>query len=236
MTARGRAYHILALYLGLNLEFVSPQQVERALRRVSLITIGLTGGIASGKSVVSQMLAQRGAKVVDVDRVAHETYRPGTTGFDQLRAAFGEQVVDASGEIDRRVLGGLVFGRPDQMKKLTNIVWPLTRARLEQMKRDEALATAVLVLEAAVLIEANWVDLVDEVWVVSVPVEVAKARLMTRNGISAEQADARIGSQITNDERERFAQVIIDNSGSLHDLEERVDDAWTRLGVRSPAK
>jgi len=122
------------------------------------------------------------------------------------------------------------------MKRLTDIVWPLTRARLEQMKRDEAPATAVLVLEAAVLIEANWVDLVDEVWVVSVPVEVAKARLMTRNGISAEQADARMGSQIMNDERERFAQVIINNSGSLHDLEERVDDAWTRLGVRSPAK
>jgi dephospho-CoA kinase len=198
-----------------------------------VITIGLTGGIASGKTVVSQMLSERGAKVVDVDRVAHETYRAGTAGFEQLRAAFGEQVVGADGEIDRRVLGGLVFGRPDQMQKLTDVVWPLTRARLEQMRREEAPRTRILVLEAAVLIEANWIDLVDEVWVVSVPVAVARTRLMARNGISEEQADARIGSQLSNPERERHAKVVIDNSGSLEDLKKRVDEAWSSLAARA---
>jgi dephospho-CoA kinase len=198
-----------------------------------LITIGLTGGIASGKTLVSQMLEKHGAKVVDVDRVAHETYRAGSPGFERLRAAFGDQVVGPDGEIDRRVLGGLVFGRPEEMKKLTDIVWPLTRARLEAMKAEEEGRTRVLVFEAAVLIEAGWTDLVDEVWVVSVPVEVARERLMARNGITAEQADARIGSQLTNEERVRHAVVTIDNSGSIADLERRVAEAWDALEARA---
>jgi dephospho-CoA kinase len=202
-----------------------------------LITIGLTGGIASGKSVVSQMLATRGAKVVDVDRVAHETYRAGTSGFEQLKAAFGDHVVGADGEIDRRVLGGLVFGKPDEMTKLTDIVWPLTRQRLEEMKVEDAAAGApVLVLEAAVLIEAGWVPLVDEVWVVSVPVDIARERLMARNGITAEQADARIGSQLTNAEREAHATLVIENSGSLENLERKVDETWSQLQARAGAR
>jgi len=197
-----------------------------------LITIGLTGGIASGKSVVSQMLADRGARVVDVDKVAHETYRAGTAGFEALKSTFGPRVVGSDGEIDRRVLGGVVFGRPDELKKLTDIVWPLTRVRLEAMKVSEGAAgTAVLVLEAAVLIEAAWTDLVDEVWVVTVPVDVARQRLMARNGISEEQANDRIASQISNEERARHAQVTIDNSGDLEALAKGVDEAWTRLAA-----
>lgn len=197
-----------------------------------MITIGLTGGIASGKSVVSQMLTDRGARVVDVDKVAHETYRAGSAGFETLKSTFGPRVVGSDGEIDRRVLGGVVFGRPDELKKLTDIVWPLTRARLEAMKVSEAAAgTAVLVLEAAVLIEAAWTDLVDEVWVVTVPVEVARQRLMARNGISEEQANDRIASQISNQERARHARVTIDNSGDLEALAKRVDEAWARLAA-----
>ena len=197
-----------------------------------MITIGLTGGIASGKSVVSQMLADRGARVVDVDKVAHETYRAGTGGFEALKSTFGPRVVGGDGEIDRRVLGGIVFGRPDELKKLTDVVWPLTRARLEEMKVSEAAAgTAVLVLEAAVLIEAAWTDLVDQVWVVTVPIDVARQRLMARNGISEDQANDRIASQISNEERARHAQVTIDNSGDLEALAKRVDEAWTRLAA-----
>jgi dephospho-CoA kinase len=197
-----------------------------------VITIGLTGGIASGKSVVSQMLAKLGATVVDVDRVAHETYRAGTAGHARLREAFGPSVVGADGEIDRRVLGGLVFGKPEEMSKLTGIVWPLTRARIEEMARDHAQEPGVLVFEAAVLLEAGWTDLVDEVWVVTVPVEVARTRLMARNGLTEEQADARIGSQISNAEREAAADVIIDNRGSLEELETAVRNAWEALRSR----
>jgi dephospho-CoA kinase len=198
-----------------------------------LTTIGLTGGIASGKSVVSQMLAKCGANVVDVDRVAHETYRAGTRGHSMLRDAFGPQVVGSDGEIDRRVLGGLVFGKPDEMKKLTDVVWPLTRSRLEEMKA--AAGDAVLVLEAAVLVEAGWTDLVDEVWVVQVPVEVARARLMARNGIGEEQANARIESQLSNAERAAYARVLIDNSGTLEELQSKVEETWASLQARLKA-
>jgi dephospho-CoA kinase len=198
-----------------------------------LITIGLTGGIASGKSVVSDMLRARGADVIDVDRVAHETYRPGSEGHARIAAAFGPEVVGADGEIDRRVLGGLVFGKPDQLKKLTDIVWPLTRARLEAIKQENADRSGALVLEAAVLVEAGWLDLVDEVWVVSVPIEIARARLMARNGISEEQANARIESQISSEERERHATLKIDNSGDLAALEKQVAAAWSSLAAKA---
>ncbi len=201
-----------------------------------MLTIGLTGGIASGKSVVAQMLAARGATVVDVDRVAHETYRRGTPGFERVVAAFGPAVAGADGEVDRRVLGGRVFGRPEELKKLTDIVWPLTRSRLEEMKAERIAMGGVLVFEAAVLIEAGWTDLVDEVWVVAVPVAIARARLMARNGISEEQADARISSQLSNEERAGHADVTIDNSGDLAALERRVDEAWAALPARAARK
>jgi dephospho-CoA kinase len=126
-----------------------------------------------------------------------------------------------------------VFGKPDEMKKLTDVVWPLTRSRLEEMKA--AAGDAVLILEAAVLVEAGWTDLVDEVWVVQVPVEVARARLMARNGIGEEQANARIESQLSNAERAAYARVLIDNSGTLEELESKVEEAWASLQARLKA-
>ena len=198
-----------------------------------MISIGLTGGIAGGKSEVSRMLGERGAQVIDADRQGHLAYIPDSAGFRAVVEAFGQNVVGADGQIDRRVLGGIVFSQPDGLKKLTDIVWPLTRALLERIKREEPPTTNVLVFEAAVLIEAQWTDLGDEVWVVTVPVAVARERLMARNGISAEQADARIASQITNEERIPHAKILIDNSGDLKSLEERVDEAWTSLLART---
>ncbi len=198
-----------------------------------MLTIGLTGGIASGKSLVSEMLARRGATIVDVDKVAWETYAPGTPGHAGVAGAFGSQVVAADGQIDRRVLGGLVFGKPEQLKKLTDVVWPLTRARIEAIKLENAARPGVLVLEAAVLVEAGWTGLVEEVWVVTVPVAVARARLMARNGITAEQAGARISSQISNEERVRYARVVIDNGGDIRSLEKRVREAWTALAAKT---
>jgi dephospho-CoA kinase len=193
-----------------------------------LITIGLTGGIASGKSVVSKMLSDAGAFVVDVDKVAQATYAKGTPGFDQVLETFGDKVVGGDGEIDRRVLGGLVFGEPDALQQLTDIVWPLTRARIEAIKAEEA-TRDVLVFEAAVLIEAGWWDLVDQVWVVTAPLAVARERLMARNGLNREQADARINSQMTNEERAPFADVVIENDGDFRSLAAKVDLAWTAL-------
>jgi dephospho-CoA kinase len=192
--------------------------------------IGLTGGIASGKSVVREMLQKHGAYVIDADKLGHEAYAPGSDCYHEVIAAFGEGIVGHDGQIDRKALGAKVFADPAHRRRLEGIVWPWMRhvmeARLQTLRAE---GTAVVVLEAAVLIEANWQPLVDEVWTVIVPPELARKRIMERNGLSADHADARIKAQLTNDERAKHAQVIIENSGTLEQLERRVDEEWQRL-------
>ncbi len=199
--------------------------------------IGLTGGIASGKSLISSLLAERGAVIIDADRLGHEAYRAGTECFDQVVAEFGPEVVGADGEIDRKALGGKVFGDPGARKRLEAIVWPalreLARRRIEEERSKGA---GVVVLEAAVLIEAGWHDLVDEVWVAEVDREIAIRRLAGRNGLSREQAEARLDAQLTNEERRTGAAVVIENNGTVDELRARVDAAWTGLRERLKAR
>ena len=201
------------------------------------VVIGLTGGIASGKSVVSQMLADRGALIIDADKVGHEAYRRGSGCYDRVAAAFGPDVVGADGEIDRKALGAKVFGSPEQRKKLEGIVWPWMRETMEtRLAEIRAQGTPVVVLEAAVLIEADWVPITDRVWVVTVMPEIARARIIERNGLTPEQADARIAAQLTNAERVARAQVVIENDGTLDELREQVRAAWEALGVAADAR
>jgi dephospho-CoA kinase len=191
--------------------------------------IGLTGGIAAGKSTVSEALREAGAAVIDADRVGHEAYLPGTETHAALVEAFGAEIVAENGEIDRRKLGAIVFADPSQRERLQGIVWPrmkeMMRARLMELA---ARGTDVAVIEAAVLIEAGWQDLTDEIWVVQVAEAVARERLMARNGLSADDANARIRAQLSNDERARHAHLIIDNSGSVEDAREQVKSALAR--------
>ena len=199
-------------------------------------SIGLTGGIASGKSTVVGLLQEFGAATIDADRLGHQTYEPGTDTFAAVVAAFGDELVAADGTIDRRVLGGKVFGQPDQLKRLTDIVWPGIRAlAAAELERLEGEGTEVAVLEAAVLIEAEWQDLVNEVWVVSVLPAAARERLMARNNMSAEDADARINSQLSNDERLTHADVVVDTDCALEEVRGRVEAAWNEFVNRSDA-
>ncbi len=196
------------------------------------IVIGLTGGIASGKSVVSKMLAEHGALVIDADKVGHEAYAPGSGCYEAVVEAFGKDIVAPDGEIDRKALGGKVFGDPAHRKRLEGIVWPWMRETMDKrLAKIRADGTPVVVLEAAVLIEADWVPITDQVWVVTVAPDVARQRIIERNGLTAEQADARINAQLSNEERVKYAKVIIDNSGTLDDLKKRVGEAWHGLGV-----
>lgn len=192
-----------------------------------MLVIGLTGGIASGKSTVAQRLRDHGATVIDADLVGHEMYQPHSPAWAALIETFGPEIVGAEQTIDRRVLGGIVFGDADQMKKLTDILWPqmkqVMRERLADLERAD---TKVAVLEAAVLIEASWQDLVGEIWATVVSPDVAVARLRQRNGLSEEQARARLASQISNEERSGRADIVIDNSGSVEDLDLRVASLW----------
>ena len=195
-----------------------------------MIVVGLTGGIASGKSTAARHLATRGAVVIDADKLGHRAYERSRPAFAKVVAAFGEGVVGADGEIDRRALGGKVFGDPAALKRLTDIVWPqiLSMAKQEIAAAKDAGAAAV-VLEAAVLIEAGWQSEVDEVWAVTVEPAVAVARATTRDGTDAAAVQARIDAQISNAERTANAHAVIDNSGDEQALLAHLDGEWARL-------
>jgi len=202
-----------------------------------MFVIGLTGGIGSGKSTVSDMLRAQGAAVVYADQVGHEVYRPGTAVWDEVVAAFGRQVLTAEGEIDRRKLGGIVFADPEARRRLNAITHPpmrrLMAERLDELRRQ---GVRVAVLEAALLIEASWVDLTDEVWLTLAPSAVAAERLMQRSGLSREEAEARIASQLSNEERLGHANVVIDTDCSLEEVARRVDELWEGLMARLAAR
>lgn len=198
-----------------------------------VITIGLTGGIGSGKSVVAEMLAARGAALVNADQIGHETYRRGTESYLRIVSAFGPDIAGRDGEIDRGKLGRLVFQNPEARRRLESIVWPamrrLMKDRLDELRAQE---TRVVVLEAAVLVEADWLPLVDEVWLVSASPAAVRERLVAIKGLTPEEAEARIGAQLSDDERRRHANVVIDNSGTLEELEREVDRLWPDLQGR----
>lgn len=195
--------------------------------------IGLTGGIASGKSTVTRFFKDRGIPVIDADILGHRTYDPGTDTFAAVVAAFGQDLVAPDGSIDRRVLGGKVFGKPEELKRLTDIVWPgIRKLASEALSEFEAAGNTLVVLEAAVMFEAGWEDLVNEVWVVVVEPDLAVERLATRNGLDAAAARARIDSQLSNAERIARADVVITNNGTLDELESNIQQAWNALQER----
>ena len=190
--------------------------------------IGLTGGIGSGKSTVARLLEELGAEVIDADRVGHEIYLPGTPGWSRVVEAFGREIVAADGSIDRKKLGAIVFASPEALRRLNGIVHPLiaeeVRARAERAKADGR-ARAVVV-EAAVLLEAGWDALVDEVWVVVATPDLAAERVVRDRGLAADEVRRRIRSQISDEERTAAADCVIRNTGSLEELRAAVAKAW----------
>lgn len=199
-----------------------------------MISVGLTGGIASGKSEVAGMLAAKGAAVIYADQIGHEAYRRGTDEYLQVVAAFGSDVIGEDGEIDRRRLGAKVFDDTEARQRLQAIVWPAMRRMMEErLATLEEQGVRVAALEAAVLIEADWLPLVDEVWVVEASPEVARQRLMSYKGLSSAEAEARLGAQLSNEERRRHADVVIDNGGSLEETRRQVDRLWAGLKERA---
>lgn len=190
--------------------------------------VGLVGGIGSGKSTAAGMLGELGALVIDADRVGHEVYRRGTPGFEAVVAEFGRGVVGEDGEIDRRRLGPIVFASPDRLAALNRIVHPLIRAEIARRidgARREGRHRAVVV-EAAILLEAGWRDLVDEVWVVSAGSGDVVDRLSRQRGLDPTDTAARVARQMPDAERRRLADRVIENRGTLDDLRTEVGRAW----------
>jgi len=192
--------------------------------------IGLTGGIGSGKSTVSQFLADLGAVIIDADKLGHEAYRPNTDTWRELVKTFGKRILAADNTIDRKKLGIIVFNNPAELKRLNAIVHPRmfdkAKQRIEDCRRKGA---KVVILDAPILFETNWTPLVDEVWVVvSNQANVIK-RAMARTDLPEEQIRSRIRSQMSNEERIKRAQVVIPNDGTVADLRKKVAALWEAL-------
>jgi dephospho-CoA kinase len=190
--------------------------------------IGLTGGIGSGKSTVAQLLADLGATIIHADTVGHDVYRPGTEGWRQVTQAFGTGVLAADGTIDRRSLGAIVFANPRARERLDAIVHPLIAVEVyRQVEACRAAGTPCVVVEAALLIEANWFALVDEVWLVVATKDAVVERLVTQRDLSPDEVGRRLDAQLSDAERRRFADRVIENTGSVQQLRESVLQAWT---------
>ena len=192
-----------------------------------MLVVGLTGGIGTGKSEVTRALASLGASVIDADRVGHEAYRPHQGIWQEVVQAFGEEILQPDGEVDRKALGAIVFSQPDARAKLNGIMHPWMAKEIErqigQMQKD---GVEVVVLEAALLIEAGWQKLVDELWVTTAEEELAVRRVSCRSGLTEEQVRGRMATQMPVAEKIEQADVVIDNSGSLNELHRRVSQEW----------
>ncbi len=193
--------------------------------------IGLTGGIGSGKSTVGAMLAELGAYVVDADKIAHEIYEPGKEGFHKILERFGPGVLGESGSIDRGELGALVFNDAKALADLNAIIHPLVRrdvaGRIAEIMRDDE--DAIVVIEAALMTETGWTGSAGEMWVVISKPEIAAMRLIQLRGMEAEDVRLRMAAQTSNDVRRRFADRVIENNGSIEDLEGQVSHLWRTL-------
>lgn len=197
-------------------------------------TIGLTGGIGSGKSTVSRLLAEKGAVVVDADQLAREVVAPGSEGLAEVVAAFGEDLLLPDGSLDRGALGARVFPDPAALARLNAILHPRIGAlTVERMAAAEAAGAQVLVHDVALLVENGLQDGYEAVVVVDVPPEVQLDRLVRLRGTTGEDAAARMARQATREQRLAVATDVIRNDGTLEDLGPQVDALWDRLTMPS---
>lgn len=199
-----------------------------------MILVGLTGGIGSGKTTVSAMLAARGAVIIDADQITRELQAPGSPVLDEIVVAFGPGVLDDDGALDRPALASKVFGDPDALARLNKIVHPAVgremASRLEAQRNTEN----VVVLDIPLLVENPREGLCGTV-VVDLPVELAVERLVTFRNMSRTDAEARISRQASREARVAIADRVIDNSGDLESLEAQVESAWQWMTTLPPA-
>lgn len=201
-----------------------------------MLRVGLTGGIGAGKSEVSRRLAAQGAVVIDADLIAREVVAPGTDGLAEVVAAFGPAVLGPDGALDRVALGDIVFADEQKLATLNSIVHPRVAARMREVE-DAAGAGSVIVHDVPLIAENGLANRYDLVVVVDVPPRIQLDRLVRLRGMSREQAQARMAAQATREERLAIATIVVDNSGSLAELDRQVGELWAelrrRMSVRS---
>lgn len=185
--------------------------------------LGLTGGIASGKSTVSAYLAQNGALIIDADLIARQVVAKKSSGLKQIVAKFGGEILTASGELDRKKLGKLVFSNKELLKALTDITGPLIRAEiLREIEAAKKAQVKLVVLDIPLLFETGYQTLCDKVMVVTIPSKLQLERVMKRDNLSAAEARKRIANQLPASRRNELADVLIDNSKSVAETYQQV--------------
>jgi len=197
-----------------------------------VLRVGLTGGIGAGKSEVSKRLAAQGAVVIDADLIAREVVAPGTDGLAEIAEAFGSGILTPDGALDRDRLGGIVFAAPEKLARLNAIVHPRVGARMRELE-DSAGPGAVVVHDVPLIAENGLAGAYDVVVVVDVPPRVQLDRLARLRGMSREQAEARMAAQASREQRLAIATIVVDNSGSLAELDREVGELWAELRRRA---
>ncbi|AMG20192.1 dephospho-CoA kinase [Staphylococcus saprophyticus] len=192
--------------------------------------IGLTGGIASGKSTVSELLSAHGFKIVDADIASRQAVEKGTKGLERVKEAFGEQAIDENGEMNRAYVGEVVFNQPEKRLELNEIVHPIVREIMEKEKAQYLSEGYHVIMDIPLLFENNLQDTVDEVWLVYTSESIQIDRLMERNNISMEEAKARVYSQISIDKKRRMADHEIDNRDTKLELKQNLENLLLEEG------
>ncbi|HNR04184.1 MAG TPA: dephospho-CoA kinase [Bacillota bacterium] len=194
------------------------------------MVIGLTGGIASGKSTVSAKLKELGAAVIDADLLARDVVRKGEIAYNKIVQCFGADILLPGGDIDRKKLGDIVFSDKEKLELLNSITHPEIINRMkERIQELKAEGAKVIVVDAAILIEMGLHKYVDSVWVLSVDRETQLKRLAERDKYDYREAENRINSQFTDEVRKKYADVVIDNSKPIEEVEKRLEELWNNI-------
>jgi len=201
-----------------------------------MLRVGLTGGIASGKSTVAAMLEKRGAVVIDADDLARRAVEPGTTGYWQVLETFGKGAAASSGELDRERLAQIVFADEEARRKLESIVHPEVARLFSEAVEAYRDTNRIVVYVVPLLVERSLEAAFDVVVAISASPETRKARLGAGRGMRPEDVQKRMSAQLSDDERERAAHIVIANDGTLEELERVVDDLWSDLLQRVEAQ
>ena len=194
--------------------------------------IGITGGIASGKSTVTEFLRQQGYKVIDADQVVHELQEPGERLYQALLSTFGPAILQEDGRLDRSKLGAMIFGNPDLLAQSSQLQNEIIREELAGRRDLLAEMEDTFFMDLPLLFELQYEDWFDQIWLVDVTKETQLSRLMARNALSQEEAEKRIAAQLSLREKRKRADVLIDNNGSLEETRQQLRDALQKLERR----
>ncbi|MBS4025640.1 MAG: dephospho-CoA kinase [Clostridia bacterium] len=197
------------------------------------MVIGLTGGIATGKTTAANHLAGLGAVIIDADKLAREIVLPGSLALKEIETAFGGQVIQEDGFLDRKALGEIIFSDQIQREHLNNIMIPKIIARAEELiEHHRRAGISAVVIDAPLLFEVGMNDIVDSVWVVYVPRDAQIHRLMARDGLTEFQAKERLAAQISIEEKRLLADNVIDNSSNMAHTFQQIEELWQQLQHR----